>query len=106
MTLPRKPVRDPAYLKAVRSMPCIVTLKRASAEESVVPAHLRCASGGVGQKPDDRHVLPLLASEHDQQHREGELPYWLRQLNADRALLKEILRLAARGRYEEWRDDQ
>lgn len=99
-------IRDPAYLKALRDQPCIVTGRRATEDESVVPAHLRCASGGMGLKPDDRHVLPLLNSEHQEQHRTGELPYWRERIADDPVLLKTLLRLAARGYYEEWRDDQ
>lgn len=95
-------IEDPKWLKALRSHQCFVTLRRASEGESVVPAHLRCArSGGMGMKPDDRHVFPLSNTEHQAQHNHprGEVGYWLDRMNQDRSLAAVILTLAGEGYY-------
>jgi hypothetical protein len=72
-------VEDPAWLALVRKMPCLVCGYPHSD-----PAHLRSGSRqygkrqtGMGEKPDDRWVLPLCRTDHRAQHDRGdELAWW------------------------------
>jgi hypothetical protein len=71
-------IEDPAWLAVVRQMPCLVCGYPRSD-----PAHLRTKAPqygkrecGMGEKPDDRWVLPLCRTHHDEQHRRNELAWW------------------------------
>lgn len=73
-------IEDPAYLAYVRTLPCLVCGYPRSD-----PAHLRSASRqygkrltGMAEKPDDRWVLPLCRTHHDDQHRNNEMLWWAR----------------------------
>lgn len=69
-----KPLRDPAWLKAVREMPCVLTGKPGPND----PAHIRYGlGGGMGMKPPDNRVLPLSPEFHLQQHSIGERRFWM-----------------------------
>lgn len=69
-----KTLRDPAWLKAVREMPCVLTGKPGPND----PAHIRYGhGGGMGMKPPDSRVLPLSHDLHLQQHSIGEKRFWL-----------------------------
>jgi hypothetical protein len=83
MTLRQRQPRDedPAWLAIVRKMPCRVCGRPGPSD----PAHLRSAAPqygkpptGMGEKPDDRWVLPLCRNCHDEQHRGNELSFWVR----------------------------
>lgn len=75
-------IEDPAWLAIVRDMPCLVCGYPRSD-----PAHLRTAARqygkrecGMQEKPDDRWVLPLCRTHHDEQHHRGdELAWWVSQ---------------------------
>lgn len=68
-----KTLRDPAWLKAVREMPCVLTGKPGPND----PAHIRYGhGGGMGMKPPDNRVLPLSHELHIEQHRVGEVSFW------------------------------
>ena len=80
---PRGRMEDPAHLKLIRQLPCLVS-GRAPAGEA---AHIRYASAlygksvtGTGIKPDDKWAVPLCAWFHtmssDAQHRHGEEGWW------------------------------
>lgn len=86
----RKPVKarvqDQEHLAFIRSLPCILTGRKAEA------AHLRFGSRlhgkaitGIGTKPDDRWVLPLCHDKHMEQHASGlgEPGWWRAQGIAD-----------------------
>jgi hypothetical protein len=83
MTLRQRQPReeDSAWLAIVRKMPCMVCRRPGPSD----PAHLRSAARqygkphtGMGEKPDDRWVLPLCRTHHDEQHRGNELSFWRR----------------------------
>lgn len=72
--------RDPAYLAAIRELPCLKC-----GLECCEAAHVRMASGahgkasGAGKKPADRWALPLCSGPggcHAEQHRIGEREFW------------------------------
>lgn len=109
-TLPRRsqilnknpPMRDRKYLDRVREMDCIVTGRPSSDFESVDPAHIGTA--GKGLKSPDNHVLPLIHSEHLQQHN-GEHRYWLNVFEKDKYLLTWFLKAGAEKLYRESKGD-
>ena len=91
-------IRDKKHLIAIRDMPCFVTCQIATDDESVVPAHIRTGTdGGMGMKPSDCYVIPLLNSEHQKQHAMGEIPYWLRVVNEDPRILMRLLAANAKN---------
>ena len=73
-------IEDPAYLAYVRQLPCTICQRPGRSD----PAHIRSAARqygkrqtGLGEKPDDKWVLPLCRQHHDEQHRRGdELAWW------------------------------
>lgn len=72
-------IEDAAHLAFVRTLPCLVCGRPGPND----PAHIRAAAPhygkrytGMGEKPDDKWVLPLCRSHHDAQHRESELGWW------------------------------
>jgi hypothetical protein len=71
-------IEEPAYLAFVRKLPCLICQRPGSD-----PAHLRTAARqygkrqtGMGEKPDDKWVLPLCRHHHDEQHSRNELAWW------------------------------
>lgn len=75
----RPRVEAGAHLKWIRTLPCLVTGKRAWVEA----AHIRYADHGAGkrevgkgEKPDDKWAIPLSAKEHRAQHDTNERLYW------------------------------
>lgn len=67
-----------AYLEFVRQRPCLVT-----GAHGVEAAHIRFAElrygkrhTGLGEKPDDRWVVPLAPRMHREQHSMNELRWW------------------------------
>lgn len=74
--------RDKSYLGAIAQMPSVI-----SGQEPCECAHIRYGDPehgkpmtGMGEKPDDRWVLPLTPEEHrlanDAQHRSNERAWW------------------------------
>jgi hypothetical protein len=79
-------IEDAAWLAEVRKMPCTICQRPGPND----PAHLRSAARqygkrltGMAEKPDDKWVLPLCRTHHDDQHRNHELRWWARQGIAD-----------------------
>jgi hypothetical protein len=66
-----KPIRDPAYLKFIRSLPCAVCPR----DKGIEAAHV--GRRGLSQKSSDRETIPLCSLHHQEQHRIG-----LRQFQA------------------------
>ena len=93
-----KPLRDPAYLLAIRDMPCVFTGLRTNDRESVVPAHIGTA--GKGMKSPDNEILPVLNSFHQSMHADGEISV-LRQFAPD-YVIRAAFRAYARELYAEW----
>ena len=81
-----KPVRDPAYLAFIRSLPCAVCPRTPPRVEA---AHV--GRRGLGQKCSDREAIPLCSLHHQEQHRIGlkqfagdyelDIPFLIEQLN-------------------------
>lgn len=79
-TKQRKPrQKDDTHLRWVRSLPSLVP-----GSGHVEAAHIRYADPryfkretGMGEKPDDRWVVPLCAEEHRRQHAMNEQDYWI-----------------------------
>ena len=74
-----KRVKSEAYLKFIRSLPCLLCGDNTSVEA----AHIRFGDiragkrpTGMGEKPDDRWTLPLCKRHHDEQHKRGERLFW------------------------------
>lgn len=67
-----------AYLIFIRKRPCIVT-----GHYGVEAAHIRYGelrygkrNTGMGEKPDDRWVIPLSPDSHREQHSMNERRFW------------------------------
>lgn len=111
--LPR--IEDPKHLVWIRTLPCLVSGVHAGVEA----AHVRYAdhrfakrSVGVGEKPDDKWVVPLSCGLHrtdsDAQHKSNEREWWRKRgidpvivaaglyLNTGNDTLAYIIILAAR----------
>lgn len=80
-----KPVRDPAHLAFIRTLPCSVCPRDRTIEAAHVGRH------GMSQKSSDRETIPLCSLHHREQHRIGlkrfardynlDIPAMLRDLN-------------------------
>lgn len=91
-------LRDPAWLKRVRDLPCVVT-RTAGGND---PAHLRYGlSGGIALKPSDDLVLPLRHDMHMEQHRIGEVAFWQDIMATDSHFMMECIKAYARQLYRE-----
>src|SRR4051812_14100706 len=55
---PHKPVRDPAYLRFIRSLPCACC----DSQRGIEAAHF--GGHGMGQKASDLSTLPLCRKHH------------------------------------------
>jgi hypothetical protein len=69
------PLRDPAYLAWIRTLPCVVCLAGEISQHSPTEA-AHVGERGLRQKCSDRHTVPL-CGEH---HREG--PYAQHRIGA------------------------
>jgi hypothetical protein len=89
-------IRDRAWLDEVRDQPCIVT-----GATPCEPAHIRYGlAGGMGLKPDDNLVVPLVPELHRLQHEIGELSFWNKQVQKDPGLIMRLLKEVATLRYD------
>ena len=93
---PKPPVlSDPAYLRAIRDMRCIITGLPADADCSVVPHHV-----GHDKHRDD-HAIPLRQGQHrDGAHGSGGEASFYRERLTDR-LLVDCVRAYAEKMYRE-----
>lgn len=96
--LKRPRVEDAAYLKFIRSLPCLVTGGKAEA------AHVRYGSlphgkreTGMSEKPDDRWAVPLSPDKHrlgpGNQHSMSERRFWT-SVGIDPLCVAALLRMA------------
>jgi len=97
----RPRVTNDAHLKFIRRLPSLVP-----GEGPVEAAHIRYADSryrkpavGMAEKPDDKYVIPLAASEHRKQHDMDEREYW-KSVGIDPVLVA-ILLFQATGDEEE-----
>lgn len=75
-------VKEPAYLRWLRTLPCAVAhVGRCSGP--IQAAHLRTSDAAAGRinpgmqrKPDDSWATPLCAHHHAEQHRGNERAFW------------------------------
>src|SRR4051812_45052378 len=89
----KKPVRNPAYLRWIRSLPCIVCRSRWRIEAAHTGPH------GLGQKSSDLSAIPLCARHHrtgnDSYHQLGPSKF----AEVHRISIRDIVaRLSARSR--------
>ena len=70
---PGKPVRDEAYKRFIRQLPCLVCLKRWGSEAAHTGDH------GTGQKASDLSCVPLCRKHHrqaaDSYHKLGRVKF-------------------------------
>jgi len=67
------------HLRYIRRLPCVICGDPTTTEA----AHVRFSSiqfgkrqVGVGEKPDDKWVVPLCGAHHRTQHQENERAFW------------------------------
>lgn len=93
----QSPFRDAAWLREVRNMPCEITGRQPPSD----PAHIRRGSnGGTGLKPDD-YVLPLSHELHAEQHRIGEVSFYLAYMTKYSDFMMRCVRARAKEIYLE-----
>lgn len=99
MNLKTQPLRNPKWLIAVRSIPCVIT----GNPDGNDPAHVRYGCYRAGGKPDDNLVLPLRHDLHVAQHNHkgGEIGFWREMINRDAHFLMECVKAYARQLYRE-----
>ena len=69
-----KPPRSKKYLEWIRKQSCVVSWFE---DCPVVAHHVRQGShAGMGQKPSDYWTLPLIQTEHQKLHNDGERDFW------------------------------
>ncbi len=74
---PRK--HDPAHLRFIRTLPCVVCHNDIETEAAHVKfSDIRAAKRpvGKGEKPDDRWTVPLCGRCHRDQHTMNERAFW------------------------------
>ena len=94
-------LHDEKHLQFVRTLPCIVSKDNTSTEAAHIRySDLRVAKRkvGVGEKPDDRWVLPLSSEQHRRQHAINERTYW--KLVGIDPILYALALYAVSGDYE------
>jgi len=91
-----KRIRDRAWLDKVRDYPCLVT-----GATPCEPAHVRVGlGGGMGLKPDDNRVVPLVHELHARQHQIGELRFWQEQARENPHFLIKLILYWAEKEYD------
>ncbi len=102
MRVPKlNPIRDPKYIKWLRSQPCIVTGRGNDPMDPVEAAHI--STLGKGIKSSDAECLPLAHSVHAMCHQYGEVSVLREHLS--NAVLRDALRALAREMYQKYLDD-
>lgn len=66
--------RSEKYLKFIRTKPSLYSGMYGTPDDPIVAAHVRIKAG-TGIKPPDTYAVPLLQSEHQQEHR-GARTFW------------------------------
>ncbi len=87
-------------MNEVREQPCIVT-----GATPCDPAHVRWGlGGGMGLKPEDNRVVPLVHELHARQHQIGELRFWMEQAQRHPEFLMRLILEVAGHRYDRRRN--
>ena len=73
--------RDKKYLKFIRGKPSLHSGRYGTKNDPVVAAHLGFGKGGTALKAPDTQTVPLLRSEHLDEHR-GSKTFWGSQYDA------------------------
>ncbi len=94
-------LRDPAYLKHLRTERCILTGQHATDDLAIDAAHIGTAGRGI--KSPDNEALPIRHDLHSAMHAYGEISYL--RTHAPDWLLRESFRAYARELYREWCGD-
>ena len=71
--------RNEKHLQFIRGLPCLKCLDSTSTEATHLrrsDARIGFKNPGIGQKSDDRFVLPLCGKCHRFQHQIGEDAFW------------------------------
>ena len=95
-------IRDPAYLRYLRTQRCIITGQYGDDRMSVVPMHIGTAGKGI--KSPDSQALPIIQSLHMEGHNSGEISM-LRHRAPD-LLMREAFRALAEKHYWKWKEGQ
>ena len=71
-------INNEKHLMFIRNLPCLVTGRRDVDAAHIRYSDLRVAKRavGIGEKPDDKWVIPLCRAEHTKQHGMNERQYW------------------------------
>ena len=97
-----KAFRDPAWIKRLHDMPCILTGWRGNDVEGVDPMHI--GTLGKSIKSPDNQVLPVRHSLHAEGHANGEMTMFRKHMPD--WLLRAALRAYAEKFYEENKDER
>lgn len=90
-----EPLRDPDYLKWVRTQPCIITGHRG---RDVDPCHIGTLGRGI--KSSDDEALPMRHELHRRAHDQGEMSFFRKHLPT--YVLREALKAYAREQHREY----
>lgn len=93
-------IRDDAYLKYLRTQPCLLTGRRGSENETVDPMHIGTAGKGI--KTSDAEAIPVLHRFHAAGHNGGEMTMLRRELPD--WMLRDAMRMYARKMYQDYLD--
>lgn len=80
----RRPIKDPAYLRFVRSLPCVAC----GGTRSIEVMHV--GPRGLGQKVDDKDGLPGCRWCHKELHQVGPVAFCEKYVLAFPALIRKL----------------
>lgn len=95
-------VRDPKYIRYLKSQPCLLTGARGGDGDPIDPMHIGTAGKAI--KVSDTEALPVRHSLHTHAHQHGEVSMF-RKFAPD-WLIREALRAYAREMYLNWKLDE
>lgn len=76
-----KTFRSEKFLEYIRSKPSLYSGRIGTEYDPIVAAHIGFGKGGTALKAPDTQAVPLLRSEHLDEHR-GSKTFWGNQYNA------------------------
>jgi len=72
---PKTDYKDNKYLAFIRTKPSLYSKRCGTPNDPIVAAHLGFGKGGTALKAPDTQTVPLLRSEHLDEHR-GSKTFW------------------------------
>ena len=96
-------MRDPDWRQAHQHMECLARTSSIPCQGDVVGHHILLGWMTKSDKPPDDRLIPLCFAHHRQLHDMGEKTFYVWLFNEDRQALTEVMHLAARLKYEEWK---